>query len=370
MEKFLSILIYVIVGLVCILVSRTADKNKKRAFWIVVILLTLLAGFRHESVGIDTPHYVELVSKLRDGFRDRLNNIDEKGFLLLSYVIINITKGYTWLLLTYSFIINYFVMKRLFDAKDEISLPWAMYIFLCQYYITTFNTLRQWIAIAIIFYFSKYIGKSLRGNVAFLLSVAVATLFHKTALLAIVLIVVYYVFQRSKKLWGSLVKMGIILVAPVAAVVLLNYMQGHYGEIYTSAQPTGTVSIITLGRLFVIGFLMFFSFFEEPYSLLNFAPDITPEEKIREKQIIHFNSTVMLLGVACTMMIFFYRYADRLAFYFMTFELLVLPRYIKNSRVSGFIKVFVILIFGYLRIMSFRANGYGEIPYLPFWANV
>lgn len=370
MEKLLSILIYVAVGLVCILVSRTADKNKKRAFWIIVILLTLLAGFRHESVGIDTPHYVELLSQLRDGFKDHLNNIDEKGFLALSYVIVNITKGYTWLLTVFSFIINFFVIKRLFDEKDNISLPWAMYIFMCQYYFMTFNTIRQWIAIAIIFYFSKYVGKGLKGNMGFVLAVAVATLFHKTALLAIALVIVYYVFRKSKSLGASFAKMGIVIVAPVAAIVLLDYMQKHYGAIYAGVQTTGDVSIVTLARLALLGFLMVFSFFDEPYSLLNFDPDISLEEKAQAKQHVRFNSAIMLLGIACTMMIFFYKYADRLALYFMVYELIVLPYYVKNSRVKGFIKVFVILLFGYLRFMSFRANGYGEMPYLPFWANI
>lgn len=370
MDTILSLLLYVIVGIVCVLVSRKADKNEKRAFWIIVILLTLLAGFRHETVGIDTPAYVELTAKLRNGWLSRLNNIDEKGFIFLSFIIVNITKGYTWLLLVYSFIINFFVIKRLFDERENISLPWAMYIFLCQYYLMTFNTIRQWIALAVIFYFSKYIGKGLRGNIGFIISVAVATLFHKTALLAVALVVIYYVFKQSKKLTSSLAKIGVVLIAPVAAVVLLNYMQNHYGGIYASSGLNGDVSIITIVRLGVILFLMFFSFFDEPYSFINFEPEMSLEDKAHAKHLLHFNSAAMLLGVACTMMIFFYRYADRLALYFMVYEMLVWPYYIKNSRMKGFVKILVILLFAYLRIMSFRANGYGEMPYLPFWANV
>jgi hypothetical protein len=234
----------------------------------------------------------------------------------------------------------------------------------------TFNTIRQWIAIAIIFYFSKYIGKGLKGNAIYVLAVLAATLFHKTALLAIALIIIYYVFKGGKSLGASFAKMEIVLVAPVAAVILLDYMQKHYGEIYAGVQTTGNVSAVTLARLALLGFLMVFSFFDEPYSLLNFDPDISLEEKAQAKHHIRFNSAIMLLGVACTMMIFFYKYADRLALYFMVFELIVLPYYVKNSKVKGFIKVFVVLLFAYLRIMSFRANGYGEMPYLPFWASL
>ena len=37
----------------CLMAAATAKKTPKLSFWFIVITLTLLAGFRHESVGID-----------------------------------------------------------------------------------------------------------------------------------------------------------------------------------------------------------------------------------------------------------------------------------------------------------------------------
>lgn len=366
----LSLIFYILIGAACIIAAKRADKHPKLSFWFVVIVLTLLAGMRHVSVGIDTENYFDLLSKLRDGYHSRLNNIDEPGFLLLSFVVMRLTGSYNLLITIFAFIINYFIVKRLFDSKEKIALPWALYIFMCQYYFMSINTVRQWIATALIFYFSKYIGKSFKGNAYFVIAVAIATLFHKTALLGLAILIIYYMLKKSRTPFGQVAKAAVLVTSPIAAIGLFLYMRGAYGEIYGNASLLGNVSYVNLLRLAVILVLLFFTLFDEPHSLLILDPQKGRAENALEKQEVRINSIIMLCGIFCTMLVFLYKYADRVGQYFLVFEMLVLPYYVKNSRVKLFVKIFVIVLFAFLRIMSFRANGYGELPYLAFWATL
>ena len=289
MAVFLSIMLYVFVGVICMIASNTAKRAPKISFWIIVIFLTLLAGLRASSVGVDTPGYIDLLSKLRDGYVGRLNNITEPGFIFLSYVIVNLTEGYTWLLLAFSFITNYFMIKRLFELRDEISFPWAMFIYLCQYYFMTFNTMRQWIATAIIFYFSKHIGKGKKGGIIYILAVAAATLFHKTALIAAILLPAYYFLKKSTTRLNQLFKIAIVAIAPVAFIVLLDYMQKHYGGAYGSISASGNLSFITLARLALVLILVVLSSFKGAYALIVRDGSESAEEIEQSNHTLIFN---------------------------------------------------------------------------------
>lgn len=370
MNVILSLIFYFCIGVACIIAAKRADKHPKLSFWFIVIVLTLLAGLRHVSVGIDTQNYFNNFTQFESGYKSTINNINEPAFLMLSYVILKLTGSFNLLLTVYALIINYFMIKRLFDMKNEIALPWALYMFMCQYYFMSINTVRQWIATALIFYFSKYIGKGFKGNACFVIAVAVATLFHKTALLGLAILIIYYMFKKSKTPFAQVAKAAVLVMSPVAVVLLFAYMQSAYGAIYGSANFIGDVSYVNLLRLAVILILLFFTLFDEPHSLLIPDPNKTAEGNALSKQELRINSIVMLCGICCTMLVFMYRYADRVGQYFLVFEMLVLPYYIKNSRVKLFVKIFVLVLFAFLRIMSFRANGYGESVYHFAWEQV
>ncbi len=368
MENLLSIFLYAIVAIACLVAASKINQRPKSCFWFIVIVLSLLAGLRHQSVGIDTASYVELMSSLRNGLVWKISNIDEPGFLLLSYALVNISKGYTLMLTVFAFIINYFTIKRLYELRNEISFTWAIVVFMLQYYFTAFNTIRQWIAMAIVFYFSKFITKGKKGLFKFILAVLVATTFHKTALITIALIPVFYLVKRSRTKSQFIVKFCMVFVLPIMFVALLYYMRGVYGDVYGSMTDIPDISIIALAQFAFLSFV----FITHSLSLSSIKTNAIDRNsdiavKLHERNIEAFEMTVAILGALCTLMVFFFRYADRLASYFMMFEIIVYARCIKKSRLKLLVIAFILVIFTYLRIMSFAANGYGEMPYLPFW---
>ena len=369
LESILSIFLYIAIGAMCLMAAATAKKTPKLSFWFIVITLTLLAGFRHPYVGIDTLPYVNHIMSLLESFSWKLNNIDEPGFIIVSYVVVGLTKSYTAVLTVFAFITNYFMVKRLFELREDISFPWAIFIYICQYYFMTFNILRQWVAMAIVFYYSKYIMEGKKGAFKFILAVAVSITFHKTAFITLALLPLYWLVRKSRTVVNQIFKLLMIGVSPVVLAALLVYMRKVYGDVYGNINTQG-LSFINVARVAFMVFIAVMTAIDKHHvkKKNDDMPVLQDSEMLASKDIEIFDIAVMFVGIVFALMTLLYKYADRLGMYFIIFEMIVLPRYIKNSKFKIFVMVFVLFIFMYLRINSFMSSGQGEMPYIPFWA--
>lgn len=360
---FGSILFYTICGAFCILMAKHATIKPKRSFWLIVITLSLVAGLRKYTVGVDTEAYFKVFEALKHGYKESYNNIQEQGFLTLAYIVMQLTASPACVFLVIAFITNYFIMRRLFEERENISLPIAVFMYFSQYYFMTLNTIRQWIALAIVFYFSKYIGESKRGNIKFCIAVAVAVTMHYSAIVALACLVGYYLLVKSKKTSTVLTKLVIVVASPFVTLWLYNQLFDAYGVTY-GTQTEGDLSWINVARIL---FLL---------ALFVLKSSAAVNQQGKNIQIVHSDQKVsteryqMLLyiaGIAITLLTAIYSYADRAGQYFILFELLVLPRYAKEKWSKQLTIIFVIVIFSYFRFRSFATNGYEELPYLPFW---
>lgn len=82
----------------------------------------------------------------------------------------------------YSFFILFFIKKGLDYKKKKDYEIWLFFYSFPLFYFHSLNTIRQWIAISIIFFSYKYIEN--KKILKFLLCVLIAGLFHKTAFLS------------------------------------------------------------------------------------------------------------------------------------------------------------------------------------------
>ena len=358
-NTFGSIVLYVICGLLCVLLAKHSDRRPYISFWAIVIILTLIAGLRSPSVGVDTAGYVEIIKSLQYSFRSHVSNVTEIGFLGISYLSMKYTGSYTCALLIFGFLINYFIIRRIFEERENASFPLAIYIFYCQYYFMTLNTIRQWVAIAFLFYFSKYIGKSKKGMIVYIAALFASVLFHKTAIIGVLLIAVYFLTTNSKKWYIQLGKISFIVLAPFIVLLIYNFFFSTYGAVYGKV-ITGSISFVNVLRLLLIAFIAITTHNEKARSR---GLDVTNNEWFR---IQSFNLIAYFSGTIITLCVLFYKYIDRVGLYFIIFELLVLPSFAKG-RYKQFAIILIIALFTYLRAMSFAGNGYGELPYIPFW---
>ena len=358
-----SVLFYIVCGAFCVMMARYAKKSPKLSFWLIVLTLSLVAGLRKYTVGVDTEAYYKVFEYLGKRYTDSYNNIQEQGFLTLAYVVMQLTASPTWVFLVIAFITNYLIMRRLFEERANISLPVAVFMYFCQYYFMTLNTIRQWIALAIVFYFSKHIGESRKGNIKFCIAVAVAVTMHYSAIVAFACLVGYYLLVKSKKTSTVLTKLLIIAVSPFVTVWLYNQLFDAYGVTY-GTQTEGDLSWVNVARIL---FLLVLFVLKNTAATNKLDKNTTVTLSDRKVSDERYQMLLYIAGIAITLLTAIYSYADRAGQYFILFELLVIPRYAKQKWSKQLAIFFVIVIFGYLRIKSFIGNGYEELPYLPFW---
>lgn len=358
-----SIAFYVLICLFIVFFSVKVEKNIHEKFFVcmLILTLTLVAGLRHQSVGIDTPGYVSLISQLRDGYHIRLNNISEQGFIALSYVIVNISDKYTLALIVYGFITNALIVLRLYDYKRKISFTWAVFMYYMLFYFATFNTIRQWLAMAIVFYGTRYISDNIKSIIKYVIFVLLAVLMHTTALFAIFMIPLYYISLPSKDIQVQIKKIVMSIIISIASIAMYITFESKYGK-YISSTVYGDVS---WGYIALALFCCFVILYDSDWAIIvrmNYD-----KNSYGGVSRVTYETLTFFVGILLTLMVYITRYADRLGQYFLMFELIVLPYYIKKKKTRMITCVFVLLLCVYLRYSSFTSSGYGEVPYIPFW---
>lgn len=363
LEKIVSISFYLIICLFLVFFARNIDRNRKEKFflWMIILTLTVVSGLRHQTVGIDTYGYVEIISKLRDGYLPKISNVNEQGFLVLSYIIVNISEGYTLALLVYAFITNALILLRLYDYKEKISISWAVFIYYMVFYFTSFNTIRQWLAMAIVFYATRYIGKNVKSNIRYIIFVIFAILMHTTAIFALFFIPVYYFTLNSRNKKQLIRKIVMLLLSIFVGAVIYTILVSRYSS-YFSSEFYGDMSGL---NILLVMFVIFIILYDNNWKIIIQKPGSNINNGVMTS--IKFESVAFFFGIILTLMVLFFRYADRVGQYFLLFELVFFPYYIKKDRTRYITIAFVVFICAYLRFSSFLSSGYGEVPYLPFW---
>ncbi|WP_270474900.1 EpsG family protein [Clostridium cochlearium] len=171
-------------------------KNRKECFlFFTFVQLFFISALRYE-VGLDFINYIgtfQLV-KMRSSISELLGlgkiTTVEYGYLFLNRAIGLLTNQSQWIFIVTSFIIIYLVFRT---VKDYSSIAWmSIYLFSVEAYISSFNIMRQYIAVSIVFFSYKYVKK--RNFNKFLLSILIASMFHTSALLVLP---VYFILNKN-----------------------------------------------------------------------------------------------------------------------------------------------------------------------------
>ena len=190
------------------LTAYVLRKNKRLMYSVIFIWLFTLGALRGEGVGADYygyKSYFEIFSKLK--WFSSYASI-ERGYILLNKIISIFTDNYQWLLVVCSFLsligVIYFVKKQAFFPIVSIWLYISM-----GYYQATFTRLRQAIAISVVLIAYKYAQEKKFWK--FILLIILASLFHRTALIA-VLIYPFLHLNRTNNQTNKLLVLGVTIV--------------------------------------------------------------------------------------------------------------------------------------------------------------
>lgn len=324
-----------------VLLAWFADrKNTKIAFLLSTLLICIIAGFRARSVGIDTDGYYQYIEWVQMGV---LENV-EIGFIYFTELLLLIIDLPEFVVAVYSIITVICIFTRLWTMRRVASYPLMVLIYLAFYLQLSMNIMRQFFAISIVFLATLLLEK--RRYILYLASVVFAFLFHSSAILGIIIFVVYYWINNTRSVKRLLLVTLLTLASPIALSVTSELIGKYAGYFETSSVDIG---LIIFAKLAVV---VAFITFNRHYIFSNEDEDDTPK----------IVTILYIVGLVLTFAGYIFSYMERLGFIFMMFEPICLAIMCKRNYGDLF-RIVVLGLVAFVAVMSYTSNGNGVFPY-------
>lgn len=276
------------------------QKTQKKIFSVIpFVLMTIVCGLRFE-VGRDYNAYVRY-------FDEIIYNFDfdvEIGYRIVVWIV-NLVGGTQQLVFfAMSAATSYFYYKFIMDTSTNFMLSTILYICLGPFYFSSFNIIRQALAVAIFLYSLKYLNTS---TIKYMVWVGIASLFHYSALLFLILPLGKYV-KNKYFLWFSVFSVVLsVLLRNGILFRLITYLTNSY-SIYERYEQEMDLSyvIFLLVNIFVLLFYKKMTFDSEQKihlvlmmfsSILILSALVTNEMTMLLTRFISYASPIFLVVV-------------------------------------------------------------------------
>lgn len=209
MEFYLFVLCFLIFGAII---------NNKIFYYLSFLMLFFLSAFRTENVGTDViqyKYYFKIVSDGKEIWTEPLWILINKAIVLLG--------GDFQMLLVISTLLVLSPLFYVFNKMGRYRNLCLLLYFLLYYFFYSLNIIRQGISssfILLAFYFL-----SQRDKRKFIVSIIIASLFHKTALVALLILFFNKTFSKKIYLYSLFISVlvGIIFINQLLSVLLQIY---------------------------------------------------------------------------------------------------------------------------------------------------
>lgn len=339
---------------------KMKPKSKKLLCFLLLLPAFLMTAFRADSVGNDTIVYLRAFNQLRT-FESLSQVITysrmEVGYVALSHLFIKFGCSYILFQAAVSGFIYFSLYKFIVKYSENIGL--SCFIFLTMRMICgPMNTVRLWLAIAILLFSVDFLlNKKL---VTFLLLVGLASLFHISALVFMVIYPLYHCLFLRRNKWIVIVGSIVIAMLGRAFFVVLTQITGKYESYLQSGYFNDfnkTAIYLTLAIDVCFAILLYV------VSSRNKERNIDTEHGL--EYLFPIIMTLILgldiIGLTNTIM-------DRISDYFSVCYLLIIPSVIKRIRLNGnrtaiTICILFMLALQFIIIQIYRPNWNGVIPF-------
>lgn len=237
---------YILFITICVgsfILFKLAELKDNKLFLVLgVVALSLGAGLRNDNVGLDTYQYIS-------AFKTNFSVIwlfKETGFREISRLLMNAFSGNTTcLLLLYAAVTNALILYRLWDFRKDCSYSYMAFLYITLHYMNTLNIMRQYIAIAIVFFATRFLEK--KGYIKFWLAVLLASVFHSSALLGLFFFFVYYwkIAPNKQKKW---MLFPLLIAIPIVFIVLMKTQSAQITN-YFSQKRADVIDSVLLPTL-------------------------------------------------------------------------------------------------------------------------
>lgn len=288
----------------------------RKNFWtmLIIILPSLLIGFRSFEIGSDTMNNVVSYSLLAHEYTPiiRWDRVFDSFF---RYCIFILSKGNpTFFLFAMAFVTLFILVKALDKWVDKISIPIALFVYYALFGMQLLNQSRQLIAVSIFFYAIPYLLE--RKYAKYLWYILVASLFHFTAFIGVFFALLYFkkgYFAPIKKVFFYIVwSLSPVLIYPLL-LIIHRFIPSSY---------SGFIEIASYGGL---GFGI----------LVTIFPVVIPIFLYRRYIVDHatkYLTRIALLTYPLRFAGYYSYFLMRLNYYSSIFMVLVIPIIISNIK--------------------------------------
>lgn len=193
--------------------KKIVNKKVEKLIYIFTVGVALcipsvLAGMRDYSIGTDVLTYgnIWFYNAVGSDFKVYTNwaTSSSIGYLyaVINYIVAHFTINPHYFYFIYNFIENIIIFIAIYKNRDVVNVPLSMMTYYLLFYNLFLNVLRQGMALSLIL-----LGFSLlreKRYVSFLIIVYIAVLFHNTAGIAVIFLLLYIFLKKNITLQSNL----------------------------------------------------------------------------------------------------------------------------------------------------------------------
>lgn len=328
-------LFYIVLILVILLLTNAfgIKTNDKAGYILSSIFITGIASIRFD-IGWDYMTYFELI--------DGSTNTGFMRFEPLSLLLALLAKlaNNTFLFFTFSSCIIYPLAFYSFK-KYSVSPTLSLIIYIGIFFLTSCSIVRQALAVSCSLYAYKYILK--KSFIKYTLCILIATLFHYSAITALVIYPIYHYFKFKYLVY---ILFFLLICRSLLFSVMIRY--GIYEEYLVALGDYDSGNLVKIFNLII--FLSFFLIIKKSgYNII---------EKKTMSIILVGLFTPYLFGAAL---------GERIGYYFLIYYCYLIPLLLQNKYIyKRYIYVCVFSLY-FLTMIFYASNIEGQkSPYIPY----
>ncbi len=334
-------------GSCCISILLAFWAEKKNRFFpvlLIALILSIVCGFRSIETGTDTKNYYNYLNQIVNG----RSGLFEEGFEEFIRFLYKYLSSVQLVIFAFSLITSSLIVFRLWELRKLGSFPFMIFIYFSCFYPQSFNIVRQYLALAIVFWATRFIDK--KRYIIFLIFVLIATLFHTSAVISVGLLYLQIAGQQKKyTLKKFLFVSSGFLALMIFAYLMSSVLLGEYGNFF---RIVGKARINLFTMIYVFLGVFYFIIMVSGKKGENYT-----EELLYTKFYI--------IGLFLSVIGFFMDQAGRLGLYYSIFQMPFVAFSTRNKKVSYLYKFMFIIMPLYNIIIKVGVNGEsGIMPYV------
>ena len=346
-------MLYIGIIIFSLLFAYIADKKEEKIFlFVIILILSIFCGMRSINMGVDTKNYHTFMLEIK---KRGIFYGSDIGFSIISYWLMNFFTNPNYPLMIFSFITNYLVVYRLWDFREKSSFSLMILIYLIIYYPYTFNLVRQFLAISLIFWGTKYLEKLKHKK--YIIFNIIASSLHTSSFICLGMLFIKFIKdQKLKNNFTQKMKIFFVIIF-LAFIIFILFNKNIIKYLQYFKNITINIHEITLLK---ISFLLLILFFNKIYKNKSFS-------KTKYGEIVSMDKYVFELygiGLSLISIGMLFPFMNRIGFYFMMFEMPFWGQVIR-ARVNKFIyMVFIIFLLSHTFIVAWMTRNNSDALFI------